>query len=262
MRPAKNSMMLAAALFATVLLGAGPVMAGEPALPSVDQVTKHLNDLYRSKSSHGTMRMEVKTKRFERSYEMEAWSVGEDKSLVVVRSPAKAAGMATLKTKDGLWSYAPRADRLIRIPTGLLGDSWLGSHFTNDDLMRESSFVDDYKTALSWTDENGKRELKAVMTAKKGAPVVYPKIIQFMTPDTWLPTRADYYDAKGRIARSMHSSRVKKIGGKLLPTRLEVKPADKPTEHTIVTYVKMRFDLSVKSSIFTPRGLRKAAQQR
>jgi hypothetical protein len=119
-----------------------PVEAQVP-VPDVSRVMDYIDDLYRAQSSYSSMRMTVVRERGTRELELEAWSKGDDETLIVIRSPAREAGTATLRTEDGLWNYAPRADRLIRIPTGLLSDSWMGSHFTNDDLMRETSYLDD-----------------------------------------------------------------------------------------------------------------------
>ena len=99
--------------------------------------------------------MKVVTRRYSRELTMESWSRGEDHGLVVIRKPAREAGTASLRTPEGIWSYAPRADRMVRIPSGLMSESWMGSHFTNEDLLRESDFEDDYASTVSWTQRDG-----------------------------------------------------------------------------------------------------------
>lgn len=253
--------LLAASLGLVIIAGtSSPAGAAEP-VPSVAEVTKHLNDLYRSKSSHGTIRMKVSTKHYTRELSMEAWSRGEDLSLMVIRAPAREAGTATLKTNEGLWNYAPRADRMMRIPSSLLSESWMGSHFTNDDLMRESSYVEDYDTTLSWVERDGQRYLLTTMIPKKSAAVVYTKVTQLLSAEGWLPVRADYYDG-AEVVRTMTFSEVKLLGGRKLPTVMEIRPADKPKEYTRVTYDDMSFDVAVDKDLFSPRGLRRKAQQR
>ena len=152
-------------LYGGALVFAGGLLpspsSGQIPVPDVTQVMDYIDDLYRSQSSYSLMRMTVVRERGTRELEMESWSKGDDEALIVIRTPAREAGAATLRTEDGLWNYAPRADRLIRIPTGLLSESWMGSHFTNDDLMRETSYLDDYDAVISSEERDGVPFLKA-----------------------------------------------------------------------------------------------------
>jgi outer membrane lipoprotein-sorting protein len=226
--------------------GSAQAAAAAP-LPETKKVTDHLDALYRSDAATGRMRMEVVTAHYERTLEMDSWSRGE--------------GTATLRTDEGLWNYAPRADRLMRIPSGLLSDSWMGSHFTNDDLMRESSYDDDYDTTLSWAEEGGTRYLQMRLVPKPSAAVVYTRIVFILTADEWLPVRADYYDDDAKV-RVTHFRDVRDFGGRRVPAVMDVRPTDKPKERTVVTYLDLKFDMDVPKRVFTPRGLRKAAQRR
>lgn len=232
-------------------------------LPTVDQVIGKLDDLYRADSSHGTIEMTIKTDRGTRKLAVEQWTKGDEKALLVIREPAREAGTATLRNKDGLWNYAPRADRLIRIPDGLLSDNWMGSHFTNDDLMRETSFDDDYKTTLSWATEGGKRYLKATMKPKPDAPVVWQKIEYRLSAEEWLPVEARYYD-DGEVVRLMTFSDVEKVGGRKLPTVMKLLPqtGDDKGESTTVEYKDIDFGVDVDNSMFSKRGLRRVAKRR
>ncbi len=232
-----------------------------PPLPTVSEVTQHLDDLYRSKGSHGVMSMHVKTTQFERTMKIESWSRGEDLALMVIRAPAREAGTATLRTKEGLWNYAPRADRLLRIPSGLLSDSWMGSHFTNDDLMRESSYDDDYTTSLEWHEEGGKTLLKLVLVPNKDAAVVYTKLLYYVTAEGWIPVRVEYYD-EAEVVRRMDFSDVKEFSGRKIPSVLEIRPSDKPEEFTRVVYESLDLTADVPERSFSPRGLRRLAQSR
>jgi len=228
-------------------------------VPDVDQVMDYIDDLYRSQSSYSTMRMTVERERGTRTLEMEAWSRGDDEALIVIRKPAREAGTATLRTKDGLWNYAPRADRLIRIPTGLLSESWMGSHFTNDDLMRETSYLDDYDAELAWEERDGSRVLKATLTPKPDAPVVYSRLVFYITPEDWVPTRADYFDGED-IVRSMIFEDVQTISEKKIPMRMILQPSDREDERTVVQYLKLELNVPVDGELFTRQGLRRVAK--
>lgn len=250
---------LAATLAVTLsALVAGPGPAGGQTLPDVDEVLDHLDDLYRSTSSHAIMEMTVVRERGTRELRLESWSRGEEEALIVIRAPAREAGTATLRTDEGLWNYAPRADRLIRIPTGLLSDAWMGSHFTNDDLMRETSYDEDYEASLSWADRDGARLLQVTMTPRPEAPVVYTELRFLLSPDEWIPERWEYFD-EGELVRVMTFHDVKTVEGRPLPMRLLIRPTDAPDEHTEVRYLELELEADVSRDLFTRRGLRRVA---
>ena len=253
-RPAVTAFLLAA-----VASGLPSPSRAQIPIPDVNRVIDYIDDLYRSESSHSTMRMTVVRERGTRELEMEAWSKGDDDALIVIRSPAREAGTATLRTEDGLWNYAPRADRLIRIPTGLLSDSWMGSHFTNDDLMRETSYLDDYTAVLSSEERDGVTYIKATLTPKPEAPVVYSQLVFLLTPDDWVPVRWEYYD-DGELVRSMSFDQIQTIAGKKIPMRMTIVPEDKPDEHTVIEYLELQLDVPVDDQLFTRQGLRRAAR--
>lgn len=250
---------LAAALLA---LGGATVIVSLEAqqLPDLERVIRHLDELYRSRSSHALSTMTVVRARGTRELTLESWSKGEDDALVVIRAPAREAGTATLRTADGLWSYGARADRLIRIPTGLLAESWMGSHLTNDDLMRETSYDDDYESVLAWATRNGTRYLQVTLTPKPEAPVVYTKLVFLLTRDDWIPVLWEFYDGD-EIVRTITYEDVRQVAGRPLPLRLVIQPADAPNERTVFEYRELELDVPVDDDLFTRRGLRRVAGQ-
>jgi len=249
-----------AILTASLLLGSQALAAGSD-LPSVKEVTTHLDQLYQATSSYAKMTMEIKTKHFSRTLELESWSLGKDNMLAVIRKPAREAGTATLKTSEGLWNFAPRADRLMRVPPGLLSEGWMGSHFTNDDLMKANRYESEYDTTCAWVEESGERLLALTMIPKAHAAVVYTKLEFFLSAEGWLPRRAVYWDGD-QVVRKDYFKDVKQFGERQVPALLEVVPSDKPGESTRVIYRSLEFDARVDERLFTPRGLRKKAQQR
>ena len=229
------------------------------ALPDVKEVLDYVDELYRSQSSHSVMRMTVVRARGTRSLDMEGWSRGADESLVVIRAPAREAGAATLRTDEGLWNYAPRADRLIRIPAGLLSESWMGSHFTNDDLMRETSYLDDYEATLDRTERDVRAYLRATLIPKPEAPVVYSRLVFLIDPGNWVPVVAAYYDDED-VIRTMVFDDVRTVGGKPVPMRMTIQPVNEPDERTVVEYLELEFDIPVDAAMFTRQGLRRVAR--
>lgn len=252
-----------AGMGAALVVATGALIAPTPAstqeLPSMDEVVDHLDDLYRASSSRATMTMTVVRERGTRELTIESWSRGEDEALMVIRAPAREAGTATLRTDEGLWNYAPRADRLIRIPTGLLSESWMGSDFTNDDLMRETSYDEDYETALSWDERDGERHLLVTMTPRPQAPVVYTRVLFWLTPDEWIPVAQEFYD-EGDLVRTMTFDEVATVAGRRLPMRMTLVPADRPDQRTVVRYQELELDVPVDAELFTRRGMRRIAR--
>lgn len=254
-------------LVALALMAAGQPVRAQPVretvtqqLPALDRVIRHLDELYRSQSSHARMTMTVVRPRNTRELTLESWSKGEDRALVVIRAPAREAGTATLRTADGLWTYGARADRLIRIPTGLLSESWMGSHLTNDDLMRETSYDDDYESALAWAARDGTRYLQVTLTPKPEAPVVYTRLVFLLTRDDWVPVLWEFYDGSD-IVRTMSYEDVQQVAGRPLPMRMVIQPADAPNERTVFQYLELALDVPVNDELFTRRGLRRVAGQ-
>lgn len=249
-------LILLAAVGALVLPSPG---GAQDTLPDVQEVMDYIDDLYRSESSHARMSMTVVNERGTRELELESWSRGDDEGLVVIRAPAREAGTATLRTDDGLWNYAPRADRLIRIPSGLLSESWMGSHFTNDDLMRETSYLDDYDATLDRVERDGTTYLRATLIPKPDAPVVYSKLVFLVRPDDWVPVRADYYD-DGEVVRTMRFEDVQRVDGKPIPMTMVLEPTEQPDERTVVAYEELELNVPVEESLFTRQGLRRVAR--
>ena len=226
--------------------------------PPVEVVMDYIDDLYRSESSHAVMTMTVVRERGTRELTLESWSRGDDEALIVIRSPAREAGTATLRTDAGLWNYAPRADRMIRIPSGLLADSWMGSHFTNDDVLRETSLLDDHEAVLAWANQDGRRYLEVTMIPDPDAPVVYTRLVYLLDPDVWVPRRAEYFD-QGELVRTMTFDQVQLVASKRIPMRMVLQPADEPDERTVIVYGLLQLDVPVDGDLFTRRGLRRVA---
>ncbi len=232
-------------------------------LPTLTEVTRALDDLYRSNSAVSTMTMKVVNDRGTRELTMDSWSKGKDLSLIVIRKPAREAGTATLKTGEGLWNYAPRADRLIRIPTGMLSDAWMGSHFSNDDLVRDTSYTDDYDGVLAWADFKGTKAIKVTFTPKPEAPVIYTKIEFYVRAADYVSLQADYFD-RGKLMRRMEFTDIKDVDGKPVPHKMVLRPMDEKhkSESTTMIYESLTFNTDVDADLFTKRGLRRAAKQR
>jgi hypothetical protein len=201
--------------------------------------------------------MEVVTEHWSRSIDMRIWSLGTEYSLIRIDAPPKDAGTATLKARDELWNYLPRVDRTIKLPASLMGASWMGSHFTNDDLVKESRIIDDYDIEITFEGErDGDEVWEFTLVPRPETAVVWGKIVEQIRKKDMMPEWVRYYDDRGEVARTMVFSDFKVMGGRVVPARMVVTPADKPGESTTIIYRSLAFDVGLEPSFFSLRNLR------
>jgi len=189
---------------------------------------------------------------------MEIWSLGNDFSLVRIQAPAREAGTATLKADQDIYNYLPKVDRTIKIPASMMGGSWMGSHFTNDDLVQESRLVDDYDIELSFDgDRDGIVIWEFVLIPKAEAAVVWGRVEYEVRQADYMPLGVRYYDEDGELARMMEFSDFVTLGGRTVPRIMMMRPADKPGEHTSMRYENLEFDVNLDESFFSLRTLQR-----
>jgi hypothetical protein len=200
--------------------------------------------------------MEVVTADWSRSLDLEIWSLGTEYALVRVLAPPKDAGTATLKSGNDLWNYLPRVDRTIKLPPSLMGAAWMGSHFTNDDLVKESRLIEDYDIAIAFSGErDGVAVWEFVLTPKPEAPVVWGRIEEQVRKADDMPVWARFYDERGELARTMTFTDFRRMGGRLVPARTVIEPTDKPGESTVLEYRNLEFDVGLERSFFSLQRL-------
>lgn len=211
---------------------------------------KHFEDLYRSTSSISEVRLIITKPRNERTLEMKIWTKGQEKALIIIQSPAREKDTATLKVDKNLWNYLPRINRTIRIPPSLMMSSWMGSDFTNDDLVRESSFSEDYTYKLIG-HTNNPSGWQIDLIAKPDIVGLWNKFELIVSEDGKIPLQAKYYDRKDRLARTIHWSDVKDFDGHIIPTKMELIPADEEGQKTEMIYSDIQFNVDVPDNMFS-----------
>ena len=246
---------------ALTLLALGAAAAPPAEAEAPHDIAAYLNevdDMWRGRSSIARITMRVKTQHYERSMRMKAWSKGKERSLIRVERPLKEKGTATIKSGDDVYTYLPKTDRTIRLTSGMMMGSWMGSHFTNDDLVKESRLLDDY-TAQKVGDAtvDGHPVVAIQLTPKEDAAVVWGKIVTRFDTERRIPVDHTYYDEDGEVARTMTFSDVKMVQGKLRPMTMRVVPADKPDERTEVVYDEIEFDANLSDGFFSLGKLRR-----
>jgi hypothetical protein len=237
--------------------------AAPPGAPSPDSadfprwVMEYQDDLYRGDQSHGLMEMKVKTAHWTRALAMEMWSKGKDYSLIRILAPKKEKGTATLKAKDDLFTYLGKTGRTIKISGGMRGGSWMGSHFTNDDLVKSSRFSEDYVITTTFNGTRaGVAQHEFTLTPKPDAAVVWGKIVVSVRQEDYQPIAQIFYDEDGEKVRSMEFGDYREVGGRLMPTVMTIRPLDGSGEYTRVTWKKFSFDVDLDSNFFSLQKLK------
>lgn len=223
---------------------------------SVQEVVKKIDELYRADSSYAEVEMAIVTPHWQRTLRMNFWTEGKTKTFIRILAPPKEAGVATLRLESEMWNYLPRADKVIKIPPSMMMSSWMGSDFTNDDLVKEYTMLDDYEYEFIHPQDAQPDLLYIAMKPKEGIPIVWGKIIVAVHKENYLPLWDRYYDEKDRLMRIVNFKDVKRMGGRMIPSVMEVLPQDKQDQSTVLRYLKAEFDGTLPKDIFSLRNLR------
>ncbi len=244
-----------ACVLVLLLLGLGNARSQAASL-TAEEILDRVDDLYRGTSSHGKMTMVVVTEHWKRTLSLEFWSKGKDKSLIRITAPLKEKGTSTLRSGNEIWNYLPKVNRVIKLPSSMMSASWMGSHFTNDDLVKESRFTQDYTFKISYEGaRDGLEIVELACTPKPEAPVVWGRVEVTVRRTDYLPTVVRYYDEVLHLARTMTFSDFKTLSGRSIPTMMTLTPSDKPNERTEVSYQEITFDVSLTDDFFSIRTL-------
>ncbi|MBM42390.1 MAG: outer membrane lipoprotein-sorting protein [Acidobacteria bacterium] len=228
------------------------------AQPDPVEIMERVDRLLRGDSSRGVATMEVVTENWEREITMEMWSLGTEFSLVRVQAPAREAGTATLMAEDNIWNYLPKVERTIKIPSSMMGGSWMGSHFTNDDLVRESQLIEDYDIEIAFAgDRDGDDVWEFRLTPKSEAAVIWGHLEFRVQQLDYMPLWSRFYNEDGELVRTMEYSEFTEFAGRLVPAVMDMQPHDKPGERTTIRYEELEFDLDIDESFFSLQRLQR-----
>jgi outer membrane lipoprotein-sorting protein len=221
---------------------------------NVQEIIRQVETQYTGKTSYSKIQMKIVTDVWTRELSMESWSEGRDKFLARILAPKKERNTATLKIDDDMWNYLPKIDRLMKIPSGLMGDSWMGSHFTNDDLVKENKIDELYTFDLESLEE---AVATIICTPKPDAAIVWDKVIYKVDINRQIPVSIDYYDEDDELVRTMKFDNVEKISGRWIPMKMVILPVDKPDEMTELVYENLTFDIKLDKDLFSISSLRR-----
>ena len=242
-------------IFLFLMLPVSEVFSQE--LTATEIVTK-ADNLQRGKSSMTEMKMTVIRPKWSRTITMKGWSLGRDYSMTLITSPAKDKGQVFLKRKNEMWNWVPTINRMIKLPPSMMSQGWMGSDYTNDDILKESSIVVDYNHKLIGEEKiSGLNCYKIEMIPKEDAAVVWGKVIKWISKKEFWQMETMYYDEDDELIRTETASAVKHFGDRDLPSHIEIVPADKPGHKTVVDVLSAGFNIKISEGFFSQQNMKR-----
>ena len=224
----------------------------------IKEIVRKSDEKFRGTSSTGTFSMTIQRPTWSRTISMKSWALGTEYSLIYVTAPAKEKGQVFLKRKNEMWNWVPSIERMVKVPPSMMMQSWMGSDFTNDDLVRESSIVKDYTHKLLGEEKIYNYQCyKVELIPLENAPVVWGKVLMWVSKQDFLWLKAEFYDEDGVLVNTEILSDVKKMDDRVIPTRMEMIPADKKGQKTIMIFEDTKFDVPLKEDFFSIQNMKK-----
>jgi len=239
-----------------LLLVATPAMVAGQEEPDAGQIVQAAIDHWRGLSSYTEMTMVIHRPDWERSMTMRAWTKGDDKSLVRVVEPSKDRGNGTLTDDNDMWTFSPKVNRVIKIPSSMMGQSWMGSDFSNKDVARADDIVDQYDHEMLSVDAvDGITVYRIEAIPHEDAAVVWGREVLAIREDYVVLEHA-FFDQDGELVKSLHTLDIGEMGGRTIATRQRMSKVDTPEEWTEITVNDVEYELELKDSLFTLSNLR------
>ena len=223
----------------------------------VENIVKKIDELYRSQTSYAEMEMQIVTPHWERTLALKTWTKGMDKTFILIQSPKKEKGVATLRIRVEMWNYLPKTNKVMKIPPSMMMGSWMGSDFTNDDLVKEASMLEDYTYQLVIPEDARADLLYVQLIPKEDSPIVWGKIVAAVRASDYIPVWHKFYDEKDKLMRVLNYKDIKQFDSRHIPSVMEMLPQNKDGHKTIVRFLTAEFDRPIDGKIFTLRNLRK-----
>lgn len=223
---------------------------------SAKDIIQKANDLLYGKKTYSEITMTITKPTWTRTVSMKSWSIEPEYSIVYITEPARDKGSVTLKRKNEVWNFIPSVQKTIKIPPSMMLTSWMGSDFTNDDLVRQSSIVNDYNHTIAGEENYGGNDCyKIQMIPKPDAGVVWGKLLVWVTKKGYMITKEEYYDEDGVLVRTMTASEPKNFDGHMMPSYWEMIPANKPGSKTAFEYKELKFNVQLEPGFFSLQNM-------
>ena len=239
---------------ATLLLSV-PLSAASTDIDA-QKIVRDAIDHWRGVSSYSEMTMVIHRADWWRSMTMSAWTKGQDHSLVRVLEPKKDRGNGTLTDKKSMWSYSPKINRVIKIPSSMMGQSWMGSDFSNKDVSRTDDIVDEYEHRILTTSEVGGHTVYEIESIPlEDAAVVWGREV-LRIRDDHIVLEHSFYDQDNELVKRLTTLNIAEMGGRMIATQQRMIKADDPDEWTELQVITVDYDVDLPDTLFTRSSLR------
>ncbi len=236
------------AILSPVVLIPAPMIAEEP---NATLIIERMVAAMHGDSSYAEMVMRIERPRYTREIALRAWSRERSSSLMLITAPARDRGTVYLLRDKNIWTYDPRIDRITRLPSSMLAQAWMGSDFSNDDLIRDSDPVRDYQHhLLRLEDYQGHTAYVIDMIPNPDTPIVWGRVRVWVS-SSHLQLRTEQYDQRDELVNTMEFDQIARFGERDIPTRITVIPAGKENERTVLTYQNISFDIDIDDEFFS-----------
>lgn len=222
------------------------------------QIIVKADNLQRGKSNKGEMKMTIIRPKWSRTITLKTWSRGTEYSMTYILSPAKEKGQVFMKRKNEMWNWVPTISRMIKLPPSMMSQGWMGSDYTNDDILKESSIVVDYHQKIIGTDKLEKLDCyKIELIPKEDAAVTWGKVIKWIDQKNYWQLKTEYYDEDEELIRTEIASDIKTFGDRKLPSKVVILPADKPKQRTEITILSSNFNVNIQENFFSQQNMKR-----
>ena len=241
---------------ATIPLLLSNLVIADEAQRDATAIVRDAVNHWRGVSSYSEMTMVIHRPEWERRMTMRAWTKGDDQSLVRVIEPRKDRGNGTLTNGDNMWSFSPKVNRVIKIPSSMMGQSWLGSDFSNKDIARADEIIDQYDHSLLDVDDvDGITVYEIESIPHEEAAIVWGREVLRIREDR-VVLEHSFYDQDGELVKSLRSLEIGVMGGRTVALRQRMSKTDAPEEWTEIQIVSVEYEIDIRDSLFTLSNLR------
>lgn len=223
----------------------------------IDEIIREIDRLYRSDKSYSKADMTIVTPNWTRTLEMRAWTWEDSHTLIRITAPPKERGVGTLRIENEMWNYLPKTNKVIKIPPSMMMSSWMGSDFTNDDLVHEFTLFEDFDYEPAEVENPDSNLVYVRATPHEGVPIVWDHIIIAVRRTDHIPVWQKYYDEHDELIRVLEYSDIETFDGRTIPSVMTMIPQDEEGNRTTIRYEQIEFDAEFdRDEIFTLRNLR------
>jgi len=222
------------------------------------EIIQKATDKVNGKSSIGSMKMTVVRPSWSREVTMKSWSMGDDYYLILITEPVKDKGQTFLKRETDMWNWMPSISKMIKIPPSMMSQSWMGSDFTNDDLVKMNSYVNQYTHKIIGEEVvESLNCYKLELIPKPDAPVVWGKVLAWISKEEFYQLKLEFYDEDDVLINRQESSDIRQFSDRKLPAKMVMTPVDEPGNQTIIEIFDNEFNIDIDESFFSQQNMKK-----